>query len=221
MPKKDQELVKNKQKVEVHTPDVSVSSDVRENKSFRVSTARKREELEQRQQERAAQKKLKHKKSISNIVDQPEYRRLTQEELLQEAKITEKINIASLDAYQKLELEKKKKSLVKNVFKGPMIRYQSVAMPLVRDQDEIDNGIENNEGFLKQSRNFISFSDEHTLREIFPRTKPKAPDVQQKVCPITGLVAKYFDPITQTPFANLYAFKALRALHAAKNTTDN
>jgi vacuolar protein sorting-associated protein 72 len=70
-----------------------------ENKTLRISTAQKRRELEIRQQEREVQNKLKSKKPGLNSVntnDLSEYRRLTQEELLAEAKITEKLNLASL-----------------------------------------------------------------------------------------------------------------------------
>lgn len=64
-------------------------------KSLRSSTAKKREELEQKQQEREA-RKTKVLKKQQGHPDIAEIRRLTQEELLAEAKITEKINLASL-----------------------------------------------------------------------------------------------------------------------------
>ncbi len=62
---------------------------------MRISTAQKRKELEQRQKER---EKLKAKKLTNNssAPDSGELRRLTQEELLAEAKITEQSNLASL-----------------------------------------------------------------------------------------------------------------------------
>jgi vacuolar protein sorting-associated protein 72 len=31
-----------------------------------------------------------------------------------------------------------------------------------------------------------------------------------KVCPVTRLPAKYFDPVTKLPYANLQAFKIIR-----------
>ena len=149
------------------------------------------------------------------MADSTEYRRLTQEELLAEAKITEKVNLASLDAYQKLELEKKKKISTKLTIKGPIIRYHSVTMPLVkRENEEQDNELDNeNVNSLKQSRNFITFTDENTLQQFFPNMKLKPP--QPKKCVITGLPAKYFDPVTKCPYHNLIAFKALREMDAA------
>jgi vacuolar protein sorting-associated protein 72 len=74
----------------------ATQSGVAAGKSFRSSTARKREELEQRQQEREALRLKMLKKQSAGAVDLAEFRRLTQEELLAEAKITEKINLASL-----------------------------------------------------------------------------------------------------------------------------
>lgn len=80
-------------------------------------------------------------------------------------------------------------------------------MPIIEsDDDYSENQIK------KQSRNFITFSDEQTLKELFPSNKLKVN--QHKLCAVTGLPAKYFDPITQCPYANLYAFKVLREKHA-------
>ena len=60
----------------------------------------------------------------------------------------------------------------------------------------------------KHERTFLTFSDHDTFRQAFPHKRPKVP--QQKICPITRLPAKYFDPVTRLPYANLQAFKFLR-----------
>lgn len=112
-----------------------------------------------------------------------------------------------------MELEKKKKTIAKPVIRGPIIRYHSVTMPLVDDEETDGTGGE----VKKQSRNFIMFSDEQTMRQIFPYSRPKPPDVTKKMCAITGLPAKYFDPITQRPYANMFAFKLLREMHSKKD----
>ncbi len=185
-----------------------------ENKSLRDSTARKREELLKRQKERDEKRQKLKQKSLQTIEEQTaELRRLTQEELLAEAKITEKINQASLLAYQKLEIEKKKKVVTKSVYKGPIIRYHSLSMPVVHQSDNENDQVQILDE--KQARTFITFTDEQTLREIFPNNnfRPKPVNPKLKVCAITGLPAKYFDPLTQTPYANLYAFKALREMY--------
>lgn len=59
----------------------------------------------------------------------------TQEELLEEAKITEEENLQSLEKYQRLENEKKTRRTVKKVFSGPMIRYHSLKMPILGGKD--------------------------------------------------------------------------------------
>ena len=50
----------------------------------------------------------------------------------------------------------------------------------------------------KCSRTFITFTDERILKINFPQKKVKAPLKQD--CRVTRLPAKYFDPITQTPY---------------------
>ncbi len=52
-----------------------------------------------------------------------------------------------------------------------------------------------------QERTFISFSDEQTLKQNFPSRGFRVPS--HKICPITRLPAKYFDPVTELPYANL------------------
>jgi vacuolar protein sorting-associated protein 72 len=203
MKKGNDQMEKKKPKAESYFDENKTSQ--RDNKSIRSSTARKREEMVLRREEIEAKKRSKMNKTVS--IDQGEYRRLTQQELLEESKITEQINLASLDAYQKMELEKKKKNVNKTIIKGPIIRYHSVTMPLFNDRNRENQ---------KQSRNFISFTDEKILQEIFYQPKQKPPGVKEKTCPITGLPAKYFDPLTQTPYANLFAFKTIREKYGNK-----
>lgn len=57
----------------------------------------------------------------------------TQEELLEEAKITEKENLKSLERYQKMESEKKTKRIIKKAYSGPIIRYTSTSMPVIEE----------------------------------------------------------------------------------------
>ena len=66
----------------------------------------------------------------------------------------------------------------------------------------------------KHIRNFIIFSDEATLNENFKKSEHKLS--HPKFCVITGLPAKYFDPATQSPYANAYAYKILKDLHKQK-----
>lgn len=191
-----------------------------ERKSIRKSTKEKSEATERRQRERE-ELQLRNRKRIFT-----EYHRYTQEELLLEAKLTEKKNLKSLESYQRLELERKKSRIIKQSYKGPIIRYHSVSMPLIEELpaeaekinvvDDRDPSLETqetekspgNSGKERCSRNFITFTDERTFREYFSNSKPQIP--QRNICPITRMPARYFDPVTQMAYANLQAFKVLR-----------
>lgn len=93
--------------------------------SLRKSTALKSAATEHRIKARteAAKKKPKSFKSDDWIP--------TQEELLEEALITEEENLASLEKFKQMEIEKKKTRPTKRIFSGPTIRYHSLSMPLI------------------------------------------------------------------------------------------
>uniref|UniRef100_A0A224ZB15 Vacuolar protein sorting-associated protein 72 n=1 Tax=Rhipicephalus zambeziensis TaxID=60191 RepID=A0A224ZB15_9ACAR len=75
-----------------------------ERKSVRRSTQAKSQETERRRQAHEEQRRQRHtRKSGTEHSWHP-----TQEELLEEAKLTEQENLRSLESYQRLELEKKK-----------------------------------------------------------------------------------------------------------------
>ena len=79
-------------------------------------------------------------------------------------------------------------------------------MPLLQDKinvEEIDE-----EKAEAQERTFLTFSDHSAYRDAFPLQQRRL--TQNRVCPITRLPAKYFDPVTQHPYANLQAFRILR-----------
>lgn len=99
-------------------------------KSIRRSTAAKSAETLKRMQERNEDQRKKTKITRTNDW------KPTQEELLEEALETEKINIKSLEKYQKLESEKKNTRAVRKTNSQPMIRYQSLAMPVMILSDE-------------------------------------------------------------------------------------
>ncbi|XP_008548180.1 vacuolar protein sorting-associated protein 72 homolog [Microplitis demolitor] len=94
-------------------------------KSIRRSTAAKSAATQRRLKERNEDQRRKVKK-VRNDVWKP-----TQEELLEEALETEEINLKSLEKYQKLESEKKNTRAVRKTQSQPMIRYQSLSMPIM------------------------------------------------------------------------------------------
>lgn len=188
-------------------------------KSLRGTTKAKSEAVQEREEDREIKKKMM--KDIATKKNVLEVRRLTQEELLEEAKITEEINIKSLELYNALELEKKRSRVVKQANKGPMIRYHSVTMPLIEDVQNFENSIqketktdESERTVGKCSRTFITFTDDKVLKTYFSNKKLRM--APKQYCPVTQQRAKYFDPLTQTPYSNMQAFKVIREVYQQK-----
>ncbi|XP_063371143.1 vacuolar protein sorting-associated protein 72 homolog [Cydia amplana] len=98
-------------------------------KSIRKSTAVKSLETQQRIKIRSELKKKKPKKVEEKMP--------SQEELLEEALITEQENLKSLERFEQIELERKKVRPTKKAITGPVIRYHSFAVPL--ESEEPDN----------------------------------------------------------------------------------
>ncbi|CAI9542083.1 unnamed protein product, partial [Staurois parvus] len=153
------------------------------------------------------------------IPDRP----LTQEELLEEAKITEEINIRSLGIGSLMRADKKKHVQKKRRCVGPTVRYHSATMPLITELNVKEENVDveglkkkNNCSFRleheqmgdsstgppasKCSRTFITFSDDEAFERIFPKSKAKMP--VREVCPVTHKPAQYRDPITDIPYYN-------------------
>ncbi|XP_041989051.1 vacuolar protein sorting-associated protein 72 homolog [Aricia agestis] len=99
-----------------------------ERKSIRQSTAVKSAETLQRIKIRSELQKKKPKKVEERI--------LTQEELLEEAMITEKENLKSLEKFEQSELERKKARPTKKTITGPVIRYHSFAVPISETNED-------------------------------------------------------------------------------------
>ncbi|NWZ57180.1 VPS72 protein, partial [Haliaeetus albicilla] len=187
-------------------------------KHMRQSTTEHTRQTFLRIQERQVQSK--RKKGGPNY-DRP----LTQEELLEEAKITEEINLRSLENYERLEADKKKQVQKKRKCVGPVIRYWSVTMPLIPEPGKEENvdveGLDQDPQQAeatsapapasagKCSRTFISFSDDETFERFFPKVKPPRLPVRE-ICPVTHKPAVYRDPITDIPYSNIRAFKIIR-----------
>ncbi|XP_071273439.1 vacuolar protein sorting-associated protein 72 homolog [Agelaius tricolor] len=178
-------------------------------KHMRQSTTEHTRQTFLRLQERQVQSK---RKKGGTSYERP----LTQEELLEEAKITEEINLRSLENYERLEADKKKQVQKKRKIVGPVIRYWSLTMPLLPEpgrDDPVDvEGLDPEArppSPGKCSRTFISFSDDATFERCFPRARaPRLP--VRELCPVTHKPALYRDPITDIPYANARAFRIIR-----------
>uniref|UniRef100_A0A182YRR1 Vacuolar protein sorting-associated protein 72 homolog n=1 Tax=Anopheles stephensi TaxID=30069 RepID=A0A182YRR1_ANOST len=96
-------------------------------KSFRKSTAAKTAATQSRLKQR-----FEAERKRTRVIRTEEYIP-TQEELLEEAGITERENIKSLERFRRMELEKQKIRPTKKKFTGPTIRYFSTAMPIIEE----------------------------------------------------------------------------------------
>ncbi|EDW80877.1 uncharacterized protein Dwil_GK11323 [Drosophila willistoni] len=175
-------------------------------KSIRTSTAIKTQATKIRLKELDdARKRKKKKVRVEDYMP-------TQEELLEEAKITEEENIKSLEKFQKMELEKKKTRPTKRVFTGATIHYHSMTMPVMRKPTRGTTlPHDPNDPESKCERTFVTLENDFNdkvFKTIFrPKLKPKS---SNGICPITRLPARYFDPVTQQPYYSIQAFKILR-----------
>lgn len=199
---------KSKPKVQPSLPE----SDLFAPRSLRRSTVETSEDHKRRRiEEERRRKRFSRRSSVPD-------RKLTQAELLAEAKRTEVENVASLEAYVQLEAEKNMVKEKKDVVQGPVIRYLSVSMPLIVEDGvpaDKDGGPQPSQPPQPQKpaekycRNFLVFTDTKAFpHAYFPADKPARP--KKLFCSITGLVAKYVDPLTGTPYASPQAFKIIR-----------
>ena len=154
-------------------------------RSLRQSTTTKSKESEvQRKAEEKAWKARPKPKPIQHKCE------FTQEELLTEAVQTERENTKWILSRQRAAREKEESN------SGPKQQNLTAVKYISR----------------RGTNPLITFADVESLPEFFrPGYTPPAPPERPKpVCVITGLPAKYLDPLTQQPYANAEAFKKLR-----------
>lgn len=189
---------------------------VLERKSKRKSTAAKTAETAQRIKVRDLELRKKPKKM------KEEEWVPTQEELLEEAKVTEKENLKSLERYQKMESEKKTKRIIKKAYSGPIIRYTSTSMPVIEEvrlgfSEKCVQCLEQffflrDEQTKSYERTFITvLNDPHDVvfKKVFNVKPAKLPPKKLK-CAVTGLPAFYVDPVTWVPYRNSTCLKVIR-----------
>lgn len=116
------------------------------------------------------------------VVDENSCDPKTQQERLEEAKLTEQFNIASLKRFEEVELERKKRQT------KPSFRQRPVG-PVVKTISKMDGNL-------------------MVIPELKSFSKPERREY--RVCAVTGRKAKYIDPLTELPYADLEAFKQIR-----------
>lgn len=141
------------------------------------------------QENERAKAREQRRKELGKTKGVIELRRLTQEEILAEARQTEIINRASLEKMQRIE-EEKRKVIVRDRDTGDSARIKWVSK---RQGDSVVNT--------------LSFVNCEIPAEISAVAPPYPPLLR---CAATGLPAKFFDHVTQQPYATLEAFQRLR-----------
>lgn len=139
--------------------------------------------------------------------------------------MTEEKNMSSLLEWQKKESERKANAKIKGdkELAGPFIRYHSFIERCTENGD--GEASEDKELFEPMGRNLITFVEEtedekkdeldldsaglihHLSPWLVKEPKPNKPIL----CPISGEIAKYRDPCTAVPFANLDAYRVIKS----------
>jgi vacuolar protein sorting-associated protein 72 len=206
--------------------------------SSRKNTMLNRIQVEDQMREHRKKKALQPKR------ERPVVNKLTQEELLAEAAITEEQNKHSLLEWQQKEAERKEnaKKKEKKSITGTFVRYYSFAdgNPKIETSNLegiADNSINSNDWQNElMGRNLISFMDSKEsgiatqvssgtetadtdkdlglvdLIDQLSSWLDKEPKPNKPVlCPVSGEIARYRDPHTNVPYANIHAYELIKS----------
>ncbi|KAJ2081476.1 Vacuolar protein sorting-associated protein 72 [Coemansia sp. RSA 988] len=187
--------------------------------SSRASAVRKAQETEAREQERevlAAAKRRRKKSNRPEIVP-----RLTQEQLLEEAKQTEAENLAKLKEFQELEAEEKQlhrrmiDSRKEPLMIQPVAHWRSsiiygTSVDSIRATDAKPEGIKNALPVCDKIEYALKGFDQTHFP--FNPWATSAAAKRPKICAVTGLPARYFHPRAKVPYANSRAYRILEEL---------
>lgn len=137
----------------------------------------------------------------------------SQQELLEEAKLTEAENLKSLEKFEKLELARKQiRTKPRQSFLTSVI-FHSKGYPV--EDDEIVK-MERNENNLIQTiveRTTITINEPHEYERMFPKKVAKPPKLPRQ-CVFTEDYARYRDPLTGHPYKNQKVFSILRSVYS-------
>jgi hypothetical protein len=118
-------------------------------------------------------------------------------------------------------MKKKEIKRMKLIQECPRICTSSVTVmqdPRADDHESWTDLLDNDTSLVptsdRCSRTFVSFTHPQTYQETFASSSRRP---RRRLCPITGMPAQYFDPLTQMPYANADAFKILRRIHAEES----
>eukprot|EP01080_Neovahlkampfia_damariscottae_P005469 gene5469-9287_t len=156
------------------------SDDITPRKSNRANTVKASEELQFKLSVQEPTVRRKKRK----LVHVP----MTQEELMKESKKTAQINTKSLENL--IQIEEEKKKVVKSnktVIEGPMIRFLS-----------------------KNGKQTIIFANNENIPSCINVKEDEDNLKSRGLCVVSGMEAKYVDPLTGVSYATVDAFKKIR-----------
>ena len=148
-----------------------------------------------------------------------EWKMPTQEEIMEECRLTEEKNLELLHAFRLHEEQKKKTRATKRrATMGAYIRHHSIAAPIVKlgglSSNSPQHGLSGSDHKVTAlrycTRNFVTFSDPRIVPPFLQKHSTRISPAEKLYCPVTRLPAKYMDPLTGTPYATSKAFKAIR-----------
>ncbi|KAI8323840.1 YL1-domain-containing protein, partial [Martensiomyces pterosporus] len=182
--------------------------------SSRSSAVRKALETEALEQEREVVAAIKRsRRKTKHAADEPE---LTQEQLLEEAKQTEIMNLEKLKEFQEQEAEEKRKQRSAGKRNAPLIiqpivHWRSAARSDKDTDPQLPRG--SPPSALEQKAH-TEYSLEKLDESHYPLNpwKKHISVLPPSICPVTGLPARYFHPRAKVPYANARAYKVLEEL---------
>ncbi|KAJ2473496.1 Vacuolar protein sorting-associated protein 72 [Coemansia sp. RSA 2322] len=150
---------------------------------------------------------------------------LTQEQLLEEAKQTEIRNVEKLKEFQEQEAEEKHRQRIAGSRKAPLIIRPVAHWVSTLNHDENSAPGSSIDPAAKSSSNATGVSvlagrprTKYVLESLDDARYPLNPWARRlsilppKICPVTGLPARYIHPRTKIPYANLQAYRVLEEL---------
>ncbi|KAJ2313374.1 Vacuolar protein sorting-associated protein 72 [Coemansia sp. RSA 2702] len=175
--------------------------------SSRTSAVRKAQESEALEQEREELAAIKRRRKKSkHVADEPV---LTQAQLLEEAKKTEIENLEKLKEFQSQEAEEKQRQRQLAARKDPLM-IRPVAHWESRTVPDPSDG---------SARLETKYALAHLDDERYPLNPwvGSAAVMPPKICPVTGLPARYFHPRAKVPYSNARAYRILEDLVNGKH----
>lgn len=142
----------------------------------------------------------------------------SQQELLEEAKITEEENLKSLEKFEQLELQRKLTRSKPRASFLTSVKFQSKAYSSYNGDDdtlniETDEQNESTKRHEYYERSTVTVNEPHAFEKLFPKKTAKLVRPHRQ-CIFTEDFARYRDPLTGHPYKNQKIFSILRSVYS-------